>query len=444
MRSNIKRKISTKEKLCLLVLGLVLCLFTLEAGLRIGGYIFLFIQERRNASTLEQKGAYRIMCLGESTTALGGEDSYPSQLEDVLNQRGEGVRFSVINKGVPGTRTLNIALTLDENIEKYRPHMIITMMGANDGGDYTISSAGLFATRIRFSITSFKTCKLAKLLWLHMAENEYIKNMMNGPFNSRGHKNTVDDLSVPHNIEREEAYISSGFLCIDRGEYEQAGAFFRRVMHMNPGNAAAYIGLGECFAQRGRYERAEEILTGYLENRPEDINVRAILSDLYCRQDKFAEAEKALQRNLDMAGDFFWLYDKMANCCEAAGKKEMAERYFRKARAIEKVQNSGKAWAYDTVIKTAKAKGIEIICAQYALCKAEDLKDILNGHEDVPIVDNKGIFEKALEEGGYEEYFTDRFGGHFGHCTRKGNRLLAENIAEAVLKLISGGIETEI
>ncbi len=441
MRSKLKRKTSTGEKLCLLALGLVICLVVLEAGLRMGGSIFLFIQERRNTGRLEQKDAYRIMCLGESTTALGGEDSYPSQLEEILNQRGEGVKFSVINKGVPGTYTLDIAFALEENIEKYRPHMIITMMGVNDGGDYTISSAGLFATRVRFFITSFKTYKLAKLLRLHIAENKYIKNMMNGPFDNGPQKNTTDSHRAPRNIEKEEAYISSGFFLMERGEYAQAEVLFRKAMHMNPGNAVACLGLGESYAQRGHYERAEEIIIGYLEDRPEDISVRAVLSDVYCRQDKFSEAEEALQRNLDMAGDFFWLYDKMANCYEAAGKKEMAERYFRKARAIENIQNSGKAWAYDTVITTAKAKGIEMICAQYALSKAEDLKDILNGHEDIPIIDNKGIFEKALEEGNYEEYFTDKFASHFGHCTKKGNRLLAENIAKTVLKQVFGRTE---
>ena len=44
------------------------------------------------------------------------------------------------------------------------------------------------------------------------------------------------------------------------------------------------------------------------------------------------------------------------------------------------------------------------------------------------------IFNKAVEKEGAEEYFTDMFGGIFGHCTFKGNKLLAENIAKSILK----------
>jgi hypothetical protein len=41
----------------------------------------------------------------------------------------------------------------------------------------------------------------------------------------------------------------------------------------------------------------------------------------------------------------------------------------------------------------------------------------------------------ALEES-YQGYFRDMFGGDFGHCTPKGNRLLAKNIAQEILKNI--------
>jgi len=43
-------------------------------------------------------------------------------------------------------------------------------------------------------------------------------------------------------------------------------------------------------------------------------------------------------------------------------------------------------------------------------------------------------FRDALKEHPYSELFTDNFGGEFGHCTPKGNSILAENIAEVILK----------
>ena len=54
--------------------------------------------------------------------------------------------------------------------------------------------------------------------------------------------------------------------------------------------------------------------------------------------------------------------------------------------------------------------------------------------EGIIFVDNEMVFRKALKQASYDEYFTDMFAGDFGHCTPKGNRLLAENIANVILK----------
>ena len=42
---------------------------------------------------------FRILCLGDSMTAKGGDLSYPAQLERILNEKGKGGRFRVINGG---------------------------------------------------------------------------------------------------------------------------------------------------------------------------------------------------------------------------------------------------------------------------------------------------------------------------------------------------------
>ena len=94
-----------KQKIGLILFGLFLSVALLESGLRLGGFIFYSAQAHRNWQATKQKGTYRILCLGESTTALGGDDSYPSQLEEILNQSNIGIKFSVINRGRPATRS---------------------------------------------------------------------------------------------------------------------------------------------------------------------------------------------------------------------------------------------------------------------------------------------------------------------------------------------------
>jgi len=77
------------------------------------------------------------MCLGESTTISVGNNAYPYQLEDILNRRNIGTKFSVINKGVPSVTTSYILENLPENLNKYKPDMVITMMGVNDQPAYS-------------------------------------------------------------------------------------------------------------------------------------------------------------------------------------------------------------------------------------------------------------------------------------------------------------------
>lgn len=95
-------KTSAKQKIALVGSGIILSLVILEIGLRMGGFVFFTLQESKNRLAIRNKGACRIICLGESTTAMGGKNSWPFQLERILNEKNIGIRFSVINKGMPG------------------------------------------------------------------------------------------------------------------------------------------------------------------------------------------------------------------------------------------------------------------------------------------------------------------------------------------------------
>jgi hypothetical protein len=64
----------------------------------------------------------------------------------------------------------------------------------------------------------------------------------------------------------------------------------------------------------------------------------------------------------------------------------------------------------------------------------EPLKKIFEQDESIIFVDNESVFKEALQKASYNEYFVDMFAGDFGHCTKKGNRLLAENIANTILR----------
>ncbi len=114
-----------RQKLTLCFCAVIFTFLALEGGMRLGGFILTWAREARNSAGLKQGHDYRIMCIGESTTAGG----YPYLLEQILNDKQAGVRFKVINEGVVATTTPEILRNLERNLERYRPDMVIAMMG---------------------------------------------------------------------------------------------------------------------------------------------------------------------------------------------------------------------------------------------------------------------------------------------------------------------------
>lgn len=114
-------------------LGLVLALVVLEASLFAGRRLVDLVRERSVMASLGGPDRYRILCLGDSTTELGGDLAWPAQLQEVLNQVKPG-RFTVINGGRTCSDTGHVAAHLQRNLDRYRPQLVVVMMGINERG----------------------------------------------------------------------------------------------------------------------------------------------------------------------------------------------------------------------------------------------------------------------------------------------------------------------
>jgi len=589
--------------------------------LRLGGFVLSSIQEHRNLQSIKQKGVYRILCLGESTT----RDQYPSYLEEILNQRDRGVRFSLIDKGGAGVNTAVILSQVGSYLDEYHPDMVVTMMGINDGGGHIPFEAPTTSKGMLF-IRSFRTYKLARLLWLHILtkakETGFYKTN-----NDKEHSEKVQTYlpggelkealagSVPAedslkkalelNPKNDNAYVELGWSYRDQGKFSQAEDSFTKAIELNPKNDNAYVGLERLYRDQGKYSQAEDLFKKLIELNPKNDNAYVELERLYRDQGKYSQAEdsfkkaielnpkndnayvelgwsyhdqgklpqaedsftKAIELNpkndnayvelgliyrdqgqLPQAEDFFKkaielnpknynAYIELGLMYQTQGKYSQAEGLFKKLielnpkndnayvelgliyrdqgqlpqaedlfkklielnpkndyayvelkrlyrdqgkffqaegsfkKAIElnpKSNNIYKAililyekmgkpklakecakkvnkmkleyYAPVTVNNYRKLKeildrkGIKLVCVQYPMRDVEPLKQIFGKEEGIIFVDNESVFKEALKKASYKEYFVDMFGGDFGHCTQKGNRLLAENIADVILK----------
>lgn len=665
-----------EQRIVLIIFGLSLIFIILEIALSFGGFIFLSRQEFRNKIAIKQKGAYRILCLGESTTAFGDKDAYPRQLEEILNRKNTGIRFSVINKGVPSVDTAYILSELENNLDRYKPDMVTAMIGVNDSPNYVFYKNSSASNTPDF-FKNTRVYKLLKLISFNLfkgfkekfipairlekeqvdfnggkgfAKNskkgnpEYFKGLFilgkiyrgqkkflkaqevygeiirNNPGNYQGYlelgktlkkekehlnaeelfqefteqgaeddsdwlelarsyrkqgafiiaseflrkaiesgsknvdvwielllcylesnktvlagelfnKITEADFSgsrqvpaaysfeasrqklakaeemfnkaIELNPDNAEAHIELGKTYADTGRFTQARECFENVIKLNPDNVEAYIELGRTYADTGGFTQAQEVFKKTIELKPQNYYAHAclmacylkqgnffqakdafrksigllmeqnrdyyLLGSLYLNQAEYGQAEKLLEKNLNSDPGNIRAYIALGRAYTEQGKLLAAEQllirglelfpenvllykslvgvyaligkdgYLQKSaetlnRLMSEYYNPVTCNNYKKIKKILDGRGIKLVCVQYPMCSVEPLRELFAGEKNVIFADNEGLFKEAVKKEGYKEYFTDNFAGDFGHCTRKGNSLLAENIADLIVQ----------
>ncbi|MFN0206217.1 MAG: SGNH/GDSL hydrolase family protein [Planctomycetota bacterium] len=115
-------------KLCL---GVCLFFLLLELGLRLTGFVYLQINRRSGVTAAPRA----ILCLGDSHTFgiwLKNAETYPAQLEQLLNQGETTKTWAVVNRGVPGMASGDVLARLEESISERKWDAVVVTVGVND------------------------------------------------------------------------------------------------------------------------------------------------------------------------------------------------------------------------------------------------------------------------------------------------------------------------
>lgn len=346
-----------RHKVYLVLLGFVTSLVLLEISLRIGGFLFLFAQKHQNEVALREGGDTRILCLGESMTALGGDQAYPLQLERILNASQSKTKFTVINKGIPSITTSHIIANLEKYLDAYQPSIVITMMGINDGTNFKSAYDDDTKPWIHF-LHNFQTYKFFKLLKAHLSHIRTdieirniqkrlvkLKQFIDSSPSSENYtklaglyrallkwndeeKALVKALELnPHNFE------ALGYLGIHfrrKGEYDKAIVYFRQAVDYSPENGdyklIAYNLLAEAYTLLGQYKEAEQTHLEAMKNVPKYLNGYYFIGDIYLHQNKYGEAITLFRKQLEVNPAYTLTYGKMAYCLRKQGFYDTAER----------------------------------------------------------------------------------------------------------------------
>lgn len=448
----LKNKIG--RSLVLIFFGVLTFLILAELTLRLAGYIYVSNQDRLNKKSLQKNPNYTILALGESTTEMGGEDSWPKQLEKILNEKVPNVKFSVINKGRSGTNSHIILSELEENLNKYQPDMVITMMGINDGitPDLQVQDKA-FATNIEKAsnedsgpslIKQLKIYKLLKLLKvlidrqlgvqaqensddkLHVElGNQYISQNRNEDAGKEYQK------ALEINGNSYEAIVGLGNYYKNNSENEEAEQMYRKAIAVDPQKTFGFIKLGIHLRDLERYEESIQAFRKVIELDPSNENGYHELSIAYRYAGKFKEAEETIKSFLKINSNSKYVYQDLENLYRQMGDYDKVNQVYSQVLGIntEAVNN------YRKLKEIVLARNIKLVAMQYPVRKVKTLKNLI-GTDNVIFVDNEKNFKDALKEGKYDDYFIDKLGGDFGHATSKGNYLIASNVANVIIEEI--------
>jgi lysophospholipase L1-like esterase len=148
----------------LMVFGVVLTLVLLEFALSLAAQFF----ESRPISVSEGRGT--ILTLGDSHTygvKTLPEESYPGQLQTVLDGRAPDL-YNIVNLGVPGSNSAEIAARLPNWIARYHPFAVIVCVGINNRWNYSDTQESKRLGPIMRWLADLRLMRLYHLLSLNL------------------------------------------------------------------------------------------------------------------------------------------------------------------------------------------------------------------------------------------------------------------------------------
>jgi lysophospholipase L1-like esterase len=441
--------------------GLVLLLALVEVGLRAAGAIFLARQDLRNRASASGDGTTTILCIGESTTALGGVDSYPTQLADVLRERGRRVR--VVNKGIPAVNTDVVVGRLPMWIAENEPDIVIAMMGVNDPPDEDVG--GPFAQGVR----AMRVYKLG--VWI---ADGLRARFGEGPQHPEERRRRLAAAVAARPDDADAAAQYAAFL-VSVGQDAEARPVLERALAARPDDVRVRLALARALYRAGEGARASAMLQAVADEPAADAaRWKAVAIELTLGDDlERAQALLVAHPDLEATRLLQGAYAQRAAKAIAAGDLERAEAVLATAasltaphdanfvvhkqravlarargdyaaadaelaivhRLLTARQTTMTVRNYRTLRDIVRRTGVRLIAMQYPLRSVEPLQALVEGDPSVVVVDNEKPFRAALARGSWDAYFTDTF-ADFGHLNRAGNRLLAENAAAAVERVL--------
>ena len=433
------------KKISLIIIGIALSLILLEISLQTISYTYKFIKNYQINKQLKNRNTITILCLGESTT----DNAWPPILQEILDKKSINKKLNVIDGGKAGCDTNDIINVLLETLSKgSKIDIVISMMGINDHDNNVI-----FMRKIKF-----KTLKLFYLIEKHLVSNLFADNIEQNVSLLEQAKvlsslkefekstlllKNIEDAKI-NNIQKREKYellarnsLSLNNHHIDANNYLQIKQYLNIINDIEPVfDLSLRIMIYEKNLEQIRILFSDKmIIDKYFDP------IMCSLNDLskIGADDVVEQIRVTIENSINDDSNIDSRVRKIGYVAVnyfAEGKYTEANKFFNLQTKIaldniprQTIKN------YFGLYKICKNNNIKLIAMQYPVRSIKPLKEMLKDVDEITFISNEENFKKTLQTHKLEEIFTDRFAGDFGHCTELGNTLIAENVAETILKL---------
>lgn len=483
------------KKILLFLFSAFFCLMITEGLLQL---MRVFIRENKNSIQKIGENDFVILTLGESTTAAGGEDSWPSQLQVLLTQKFPDKKINIINKAIIGTNSTVLVGNLENQIKELHPHIIISMVGINDlylssnintefvpnlkelGNEETTFWDSLILPRLsRITIVQFKKTLFKIKNISFNTDAEEINEIGNTLRLNKNFPLAEEFLKRSISLEPKNTWfsITLSWLYQDMGRYKEAEELLIKSISIEPMNSDSYIELGNFYRARGEYESSEKQYQKALTINPQSSWALLEYGNWFTDQQQFEMAKEMFTKAAEFGKD-----PNSINALVALGNIERSLQHYSSARnyykeaikrqsdnklallelkALERLEQSKITEEtpvdsgieiddffhpktqenYRRLLQIGQAHDISIIAVEYPLRNPLALETLIKDIQkkeklsiEIKTVENFSTFRDAMKEKKYSDLFSDQFGGEFGHTTYEGGALLARNILNTLLE----------
>ncbi|MBU1044922.1 MAG: tetratricopeptide repeat protein [Candidatus Omnitrophica bacterium] len=458
-----KKKVQ-KSILGLILFGIALAIVFVEICLNLFNPIASSPNQRNQAANSENtENVCKIICLGDSFTyGLGAsrENSYPAQMEKILNQSRQNKIFLVKNLGIPGETLSQTLIKLDKAVKEFQPDIVIILSGINDTWSLPRYCKFRFSKSIQELNPFSLNLKFFKLI-------DLIAYNLKTPI--------APGSDIP-------SIIKTANQLRDAKKYNQAQAYYEQALMINPQDPIALLELGRCQKLTKDYQAAGLTLEKAFVQNPESKIIHRELTDLFIKHKNIPEEFSLLLRLKNRFPDNMYLIQRLCYVYSILGEPffssnlakkiansqtktldinslskselDLLESYYVQSKAAYNPKNKPQSfWKnfskkiseriiniselrylnYEKAAKLCEQEKIDLIFSSYPSILLEDMKTVAEKY-NIPLVDNSLTFYDLLQEHSPREFFVSEFDRH---CTASGYEVIARNVAAAVLRIVN-------